>query len=245
MRLAAQRMNLIGIHPWNYGYCGASRSPSGSACPHADAGCDRRRGPAQAQQASQPGFDPRQTEKRFDAMQSEQAAAARSGAADAAGWPAGRSRADTRPLFVLRNVSLTGAASNSARRNRKGLSTLSREKGLPGRPRGDRRRDQRSLSRGRLSPEPRHRAAAGHPGRPGPRPGDRRQHHRGGVERRRRRAIRRAATARPRAGRTALAPADAGAAAAADQRPAGRAHHRYRARGDRRRQAAVSASSSS
>ena len=32
--------------------------------------------PAWAQHASQPGFDPRQTEKRFDALQSEQAAAA-------------------------------------------------------------------------------------------------------------------------------------------------------------------------
>src|SRR6266550_1822793 len=34
--------------------------------------------PARAQQASQPGFDVRQTEKRFDAIQSEQAPADRS-----------------------------------------------------------------------------------------------------------------------------------------------------------------------
>src|SRR5450432_431676 len=66
-------------------------------------------GPAKAQQASQPGFDPRQTEKRFDALQSGQTQPAR---------PALRmpvlsrpevSGGTTRPLFLLRGISLTGA----------------------------------------------------------------------------------------------------------------------------------------
>jgi hemolysin activation/secretion protein len=64
--------------------------------------------PAQAQQASQPGFDPRQTEKQFDALQSGQAPPARS----ALRMPV-LSRpevlADTKPLFQLRSISLTGA----------------------------------------------------------------------------------------------------------------------------------------
>jgi hemolysin activation/secretion protein len=68
--------------------------------------------PTRAQQASQPGFDPRQTEKRFDTLQSGPAQPAR---------PSLRmpllSRpqvaADTKPLFVLRGVSLTGASAIS------------------------------------------------------------------------------------------------------------------------------------
>jgi hemolysin activation/secretion protein len=64
--------------------------------------------PATAQQSGQPGFDPRQTERRFDALQSQQAPASR---------PALRmprlsrqdAPADSRPLFDLRQVSLSGA----------------------------------------------------------------------------------------------------------------------------------------
>jgi hemolysin activation/secretion protein len=64
--------------------------------------------PAQAQQANQPGYDPVQTEKRFERQQSEQA-------------PAGRPKLptpqfarpqgplDTKPIFLLRRVSVTGA----------------------------------------------------------------------------------------------------------------------------------------
>lgn len=64
--------------------------------------------PAKAQQASQPGFDPRQTEKRFDALQSEQAPAARPGLQmPRLSQPEGH--ADSKPLFVLRKISLTGA----------------------------------------------------------------------------------------------------------------------------------------
>jgi hemolysin activation/secretion protein len=64
--------------------------------------------PAKAQQASQPGFDPRQTERRFDVPQSGQAPSARSSLRmPLASRPEGA--ADTKPLFVLRDVSLTGA----------------------------------------------------------------------------------------------------------------------------------------
>ena len=64
--------------------------------------------PAHAQQANQPGYDPVQTEKRFERQQSDQA-------------PAGRPKLptpqfarpqgplDTKPIFLLRRVSVTGA----------------------------------------------------------------------------------------------------------------------------------------
>jgi hemolysin activation/secretion protein len=64
--------------------------------------------PAKAQQASPPGYDPVQTEKRFERQQSDQA-------------PAGRPKLptpqfarphgplDTKPIFLLRRVSITGA----------------------------------------------------------------------------------------------------------------------------------------
>ncbi len=60
------------------------------------------------QKPSQPGFDPRQTEKRFDAPQSGQTPSADRAVADAAFCPAG-THGDSKPLFVLRGVSLTGA----------------------------------------------------------------------------------------------------------------------------------------
>ena len=62
---------------------------------------------ANAQQANQPGFDPRQTERRFDALESGQTLPTRPGlslpqlALPAVG-------ADTRPSFDLRDVVLTG-----------------------------------------------------------------------------------------------------------------------------------------
>jgi len=64
--------------------------------------------PARAQQANQPAYDPRQTEKRFEDLQSGQGTAAKSRlpmprVARAEG------PADTKPLFVLRRVALTGA----------------------------------------------------------------------------------------------------------------------------------------
>ena len=64
--------------------------------------------PARAQQANQPGFDTRQTEKRFDEPQSDPAPASR------LRLPTPRLaqpdvHADTKSLFVLSHVSLTGA----------------------------------------------------------------------------------------------------------------------------------------
>src|SRR5882724_8641289 len=64
--------------------------------------------PAKAQQASQPGFDPRQTEKRFDAPQSGQTPAARSGL-QMPRLSRPEARADSKPLVKLRQVSVTGA----------------------------------------------------------------------------------------------------------------------------------------
>jgi hemolysin activation/secretion protein len=61
--------------------------------------------PARAQQS---GFDPRQTERRFDELQSAQTPSARSALRmPHVSRPA--TGADSRPLFVLRGVSLTGA----------------------------------------------------------------------------------------------------------------------------------------
>jgi hemolysin activation/secretion protein len=64
--------------------------------------------PAQAQHANQPGYDPRQTEKRFDDQQSSQ---------DANGRPRlplpqfarPEGQGDSKPLFALRHVSIVGA----------------------------------------------------------------------------------------------------------------------------------------
>src|SRR5712671_5419718 len=115
-------MGLMGFsrfaetHPWNYG-CAVSR-----------AGAGRHRGtirfafaalvpilsaivsslPARAQQANQPGFDPRQTEKRFDALQSGQTPATRS-ALQMPRLSRPEARADSKPLVKLRQVSVAGA----------------------------------------------------------------------------------------------------------------------------------------
>ena len=64
--------------------------------------------PATAQHANQPGFDPRQTEKRFDALQSEQTPVSRS-ALRMPRLSRQEAHADSRPLFDLRQVSLSGA----------------------------------------------------------------------------------------------------------------------------------------
>jgi hemolysin activation/secretion protein len=63
---------------------------------------------SRAQSASQPGYDPRQTEKRFENQQSSR---------DSSGRPrlptpqfGGAGEGDTKPLFVLRSVSIAGAA---------------------------------------------------------------------------------------------------------------------------------------
>ena len=102
---------LLRCHPWNNGF------------PHAR--CSRRGGiggfglsgltlliwtivmpaPGTAQQANQPGFDPRQTEKRFDTEQMQRARTA----VPMPGVSQQTTTGDTKPLFDLRGVSLTGA----------------------------------------------------------------------------------------------------------------------------------------
>lgn len=65
--------------------------------------------PAQAQQANQPAFDPRQTEKRFDdTLQSNQTPGSRPRLPRPQFTQPG-GRADTKPMFVLRRVSVSGA----------------------------------------------------------------------------------------------------------------------------------------
>jgi hemolysin activation/secretion protein len=103
-------------HPCNYG-CAVSRSGAGQhlgTVRPAFAGFVLMLSaivsplPVSAQQTSQPGFDPRQTEKRFDASQSETTPAARSALRmPRLARPEGA--ADSKPLFVLRQISLTGA----------------------------------------------------------------------------------------------------------------------------------------
>jgi len=103
-------------HPWNYGRS-VSRAGAGrhrATVPFAFASLVLiisaivSSVPAKAQQASQPGFDPRQTEKRFDALQSEQTPATRS-ALQMPLLSRPEARADSKPLVKLRQVSVTGA----------------------------------------------------------------------------------------------------------------------------------------
>jgi hemolysin activation/secretion protein len=63
---------------------------------------------AHAQQVSSPGFDVRQTERRFEAQEYGQTPGGQRGVA-VPRVARGETLADPRPLFVLRNVSLTGA----------------------------------------------------------------------------------------------------------------------------------------
>jgi hemolysin activation/secretion protein len=65
--------------------------------------------PAEAQQATQPGFDPRQTEKRFDEPQSGQSSSGRSTPLRVPVVSRPEATADSTPLFALRGISLTGA----------------------------------------------------------------------------------------------------------------------------------------
>ncbi|WP_334517059.1 ShlB/FhaC/HecB family hemolysin secretion/activation protein [Bradyrhizobium sp. AZCC 1693] len=64
--------------------------------------------PAQAQQANQPGYDPRQTEKRFDDQQSSQGANGRP-RLPSPQFARPEGQGDPKPLFVLRHVSIAGA----------------------------------------------------------------------------------------------------------------------------------------
>jgi hemolysin activation/secretion protein len=64
--------------------------------------------PAQAQHANQPGYDPRQTEKRFEDQQSSQGANGRP-RLPSPQFARPEGQGDAKPLFVLRRVSITGA----------------------------------------------------------------------------------------------------------------------------------------
>jgi hemolysin activation/secretion protein len=64
--------------------------------------------PALAQQATQPGYDPVQTEKRFERQQSDQAPAGRP-RMPTPQFARPKGRAGTKPIFLLRRVSVTGA----------------------------------------------------------------------------------------------------------------------------------------
>jgi hemolysin activation/secretion protein len=61
---------------------------------------------AKAQQANQPGYDPRQTEKRFEDLQSGQGTTTRPPIPKLA---RSEGQADSKPLFVLRHVAIIGA----------------------------------------------------------------------------------------------------------------------------------------
>lgn len=64
--------------------------------------------PAHAQHANQPGYDPRQTERRFDSQQSSQGANGRP-RLPSPQFARPEGQGDTKPLFVLRHVSISGA----------------------------------------------------------------------------------------------------------------------------------------
>ena len=64
--------------------------------------------PAQAQHANQPGYDPRQIEKRFDDQQSSQGANGRP-RLPSPQFARPEGQGDSKPLFVLQHVSITGA----------------------------------------------------------------------------------------------------------------------------------------
>jgi hemolysin activation/secretion protein len=103
-------------HPWNYGcavsWSGEVRRPAVHRLVFASLVliivAIASPLPAKAQQASPPGFDQRQAEKRFDASQSGQAPAARS-ALQMPRLARPEVSADSKPLLNLRRVSLTGA----------------------------------------------------------------------------------------------------------------------------------------
>jgi hemolysin activation/secretion protein len=64
--------------------------------------------PAHAQSANQPGYDPRQTERRFESRQSSQGANGRP-RLPSPQFTRPEGQGDTKPLFVLRHVSISGA----------------------------------------------------------------------------------------------------------------------------------------
>src|SRR5258708_8456049 len=114
MRLMVFR-TFTECRPWNYGeaasFVGAERYPSmrklvcASLVPALLAVSPI---PAKAQQANQPGFDTRQTEKRFDDLEPGQKQPARSGLHMPVLSRPGTAP-DTKPLLALRCVSLSSS----------------------------------------------------------------------------------------------------------------------------------------
>ncbi len=112
MQIATNR-GTFRTSPWNYGLVLAARQQSGVrfwfTCAASLLLSTISVDSARAQQASQPGFDPRQTEKRFDALQSEQSPAAAQSGVQVPRISRSEAPADSTPMAVLRKVSLTGA----------------------------------------------------------------------------------------------------------------------------------------
>jgi hemolysin activation/secretion protein len=98
--------SFAGGYPWNYGGAGAS---SGTASFALVLALLLVSVPASAQQASQPAFDPRQTEKRFDDGALQQTPAARPRLPMPRLSRSDDIKADPTPLFDLRGVSISGA----------------------------------------------------------------------------------------------------------------------------------------
>ena len=224
-------------HPYIYGSC--------ACAPVAWHRLDRRLAsacglmiaclPAHAQHANQPGYDPRQTEKRFEDQQSSQGANGRP-RLPLPQFARPEGQGDSKPLFVLRHVSISGAVAIPQDRlvttyqpyigkkvSQADLAAIAAAVSDVYRAAGF------HLSRAIVPPQDIQGGAASHSGH-------RRQHHGAGAEGRRRRAVRRPADARCRAGRAALAACDARTAIAADQRPARRTDRGHRDRGDRHRE---------
>src|SRR5262245_42129013 len=186
------------LSPWNYG----------GACVFV-LGLLTLMAQAQAQQASSPGFDVRQTERRFEDLETEQGPGGRRGVA-VPRVSRSETSADPTPLFVLRNVSLTGAHAIAPEHlaeawrpfvgkkvSQADLVTIATGIGDAYRAAGF------HLSRAIVPPQDIQRR--------GPHRGRRRRHHRGRAERRGRRAVRHPRTARTSHRRAPLAAGDAGA----------------------------------
>src|SRR3984893_3078455 len=111
MRLAAVQATTV-RRPWNYGGAvmgsGAGRRPATVRFAFAVLALLIASVPAKAQQAGPSGFDPRQTEKYFEASQFGPTPAARS-ALRMPRLARSEVSADAKPLLKLRRISLTGA----------------------------------------------------------------------------------------------------------------------------------------
>ena len=105
-------LGLARTHPWNYGHAASTarrlqyQAAYGLVFATLALGFSFEPVPVRAQQAS-PGFDPRQTEKRFETPQSGQEQPA-GPALRMPLPPRPQAKGDTRPQFVLRGVSLVG-----------------------------------------------------------------------------------------------------------------------------------------